>query len=101
MFFALKYPLMFYKKKPALLSRGSASSSSRRGVPVVVQFYPWVKFNSPLFLGMAMYDKDKRIKLNHNIPVAIRLIITVWPCDQFHMKTGRGGGGGGGGGVLC
>ena len=33
-------------------------------VCVVVQFYPWLKFYFPLFLGMVMYDKEFKTKEN-------------------------------------
>ena len=37
-------------------------------VNVVVQFCPWFKFYSPLFLSMVMYDNEfEKIKLNHHI----------------------------------
>ena len=47
-----------------------------QNVYVVIQFYPWFKFYSLLFLGIVMYDNEfetkelkfePRIKLNHNI----------------------------------
>ena len=28
------------------------------GVYVVIQFYPWLKFYFPFFLGIAMYDNE-------------------------------------------
>ena len=33
-------------------------------VCVVVQFYPWLKFYFPLFLGMVMYDNEFKTKEN-------------------------------------
>ena len=30
----------------------------------VVQFYPWFKFDFPLFLGVVMYDNEFRTKEN-------------------------------------
>ena len=50
-------------------------TNKKMNVYVVVQFCPWFKFYSPLFLAMVICDnefetKEKfepRIKLNHNI----------------------------------
>ena len=53
------------------------------GVYVVVQFYPWFKFYFVLFLGMVMYDKQKkikikpRIKLNRNIYTALKSAVML------------------------
>ena len=33
---------------------------------VVVQFYPWLNFYFPLFLGMVMYDNQFKTKKNKN-----------------------------------
>ena len=58
-------------------------------VHVVVQFYPWFKFSFLLFLGMVMYDNnmitslkqkkrkfEPRIKLNHNIYIALSTVFS-------------------------
>ena len=34
--------------------------------PVVVQFYPWFKFDFPLFWGMVMYDNEFKTMGNKN-----------------------------------
>ena len=35
-----------------------------KGVYVVAQLYPWIKFCFPLFLGVVMYDNEFETKEN-------------------------------------